>query len=136
MLAAAFFAWNTVSAEPMRVHVMQNVSAQEEQQLNTSLISMGYKPTEKALFSESPNAIIITKVLPTENEDASLTVELVHLDTEKDLPRTLFQYRMAGNDVSAMIKALPKPDAFNEPVPAQAPVSVVSLNDQLSDRQK
>ncbi len=117
MAVAAFFTWNAVAsaAQPMRVHVMQNVSQDEQQEINRSLISLGYQPSDKALFSESPNAIIITKVLADENQNASLSVELVHLDNEKELPRTVFHYRMEGNDVRAMAKAFPKPEAFIEP---------------------
>jgi hypothetical protein len=120
---AAFFTWNSVASasEPVRVHVMQNVTMDEQQEINKSLITLGYKPSDKALFSESPNAIIITKVLADDTQDASLNFELVHLDNEKDLPRTVFQYRMDGNDVHAMVKAFPKPEAFTEP--AKIPVA-------------
>jgi len=112
VLAAALFTWQTVQAEPMKVHVMQNVSASEAKDIDQALIKLGYAPSQKSLFSESHNAIIITKALKTEREPASISIELVHLESEKDLPRTLFQYRLSGNDVQSMMKAFPKPEAF------------------------
>ena len=98
----------------MKVHVMQNVSAEEASDISHELIKLGYVPSAKSIFSESRNAIIITKALKNEREPASLTVELVQLENEKESPRTLFQYRMGGNDVHSMMKAFPKPEAFNE----------------------
>ena len=121
---AALFTWQTVqAAEPMRVHVMQNVNAEEAADITQALVKLGYQPSEKTLFSESHDAIIITKALKTEREPASLTIELVHLESEKELPRTLFQYRLGGNDVHAMMKAFPKPGAFIEPTMPVAQLS-------------
>jgi hypothetical protein len=127
VIGAAFFTWNAIAAEPMRVHVMQNLTPAEAQIINQGLVKLGYKPSQKALFSESSNAIIITKALPNENEGASLTIELVHLDHANEMPKVLFQYSLAGNDVSAVIKAVPKPEAFNEPTEL---MPVASLNSE------
>jgi hypothetical protein len=113
VIAAALFTWQAVAAEPMKVHVMQNVTSEEAADINQSLVKLGYVLSEKQLFSESHDAIIITKALENEGEPASLTVELVHLENEKDIPRTLFQYRLGGNDVHAMMKAFPKPESFH-----------------------
>ena len=117
MMLMGLFTWNAVAqaAEPMRIHVMQNLSSDEAKEINHALIKLGYLPTEKSLFTESKKAIIITKALENEREPASLTVELVQLDNEKDIPRTVFQYSLSGNDIQSMVKALPKPEAFTEP---------------------
>lgn len=98
----------------MSVHLLQNVSTSEAKEIHQALIKLGYQPTEKALFTKSQNAIIITKVLKNEREPASLSIELVRLDDEKDLPRTVFRYRLYGDDVTAMLQAFPKPEAFSE----------------------
>jgi hypothetical protein len=117
MMAMALFTWTAIAeaAEPMRIHVMQNLTPSEAKDINLALVKLGYLPTDKSLFTESKNAIIITKALKNEREPASLTVELVQLENEKDIPRTVFQYSISGNDVGEMVKALPKPEAFAEP---------------------
>lgn len=117
MAAAMFFTWNAV-AEPMKVHVIENLSAQESKEMNAALSKLGYQTSEKALFSESHNAIIVTKALKTEHDPASISIELVRQDHAQDLPRTLFQTRMGGNDLHAVIKAFPGPEAFKNPTTA------------------
>ena len=88
VLMGAFFTWNAVAAPAVTVHVLENLPSQESKLIEQSLNKMGYATSKKSLFSESKNAIIITKALKTEREPASLTIELVHLESEKELPRT------------------------------------------------
>ncbi|MBC7397899.1 MAG: hypothetical protein H7333_10695 [Bdellovibrionales bacterium] len=111
IVAAAFFTWTAV-AEPMKVHVLENLSIQESKEMKTALTELGYQPSSKTLFTESHDAIIVTKALKTERDPASISIELVHQDKASDLPRTVFQRRVEGNDLRAMIKALPAPGAF------------------------
>ena len=54
MVAAVFFTW-TAMAEPMRVHVLQNLSQSESQEMSSALTKLGYAPSSKELFSESHN---------------------------------------------------------------------------------
>ena len=112
MMAAMFFTWSAV-AEPLKVHVLQNLSAAESQEMSSTLTTLGYLPSTKELFSESHNAIIVTRTLANEQEQASISIELVHQDHEHDLPRTIFQTKLSGNDLHSMLKAFPRPEAFN-----------------------
>jgi hypothetical protein len=123
VLIAALFTWNAVAAEPMKVHVMQNVTTEEAADISHALVKLGYAPSEKTLFSESHDAIIITKALKNEHEPASLTIELVHLENDKEIPHTLFQYSLSGNDIHTMMKAFPKPDAFSLQTQQTMPVA-------------
>ena len=116
VMTAAFFTWSAVaSAAPaVKVHVLQNLTDVESKEVQDSLSKMGYAPSKKSLFSESKNAIIITKALPTETESASISIEMVQLENEKSIPKTLFKYKLEGNDVQAMLKSLPNAEAFSE----------------------
>ena len=114
VLMGAFFTWNAVAAPAVTVHVLENLPSQESKLIEQSLNKMGYATSKKSLFSESKNAIIITKALPTETEEGSISIEMVQLENEKSIPHTLFKFKVEGNDVQAMMKALPKPEAFAE----------------------
>ena len=120
MMAVAFFTWSAV-AEPMKVHVLDNLNAQELTEVNSALVKLGYLPSSKSLFSESHHAIIVTKELANEQEPASISLELVNQANEKELPKTVFQTRFHGNDIHAMIQAFPGPEAFR--TPATAPMA-------------
>ncbi len=112
ILGACLFTLNALAASPVKVHVLENLSAQESKAVHASLVKLGYAPSKKALFSESKDAIIITKALKNETDEASLTVELVHLDHEKSLPRTVFEYRLSTADVGSMMNAFPRPESL------------------------
>ena len=113
VLVSVFLTWKSVSADPMKIHVLENLSPHESKEVYQKLSKLGFQPSKKDLFSESKNAILITKTIQNEHEKASISIELVHLENEREIPRTLFQYKLEGNDVHAMAGALPGPEAFN-----------------------
>lgn len=116
MMTVAFFTWNSVAhADPVvKVHVLQNLDDSELKTVNAALSQLGYTFSKKSLFSESKNAIIITKALPTETDPASISIEMVRLESEKSIPKSLFKYKLDGNDVQAMLKSLPNAQAFRD----------------------
>ncbi len=113
VLLSVFLTWKSVSAAPMKVHVLQNLTAQESKEVYQKLSKLGYTASKKELFTESKNAILITKTIPDEHDKASISIELVHLESDREMPRTLFHYQLEGNDVHQMARALPGPEVFN-----------------------
>lgn len=114
VLAAAFFTWNAVAAPTSTVHVLENLTPAESKEMKLMLKKMGYIASHKSLFNESKNAIIITKALPTETEGASLTIEMVHLESDSSIPHTIFKYKTDGTDMKETLTALPKPEIMNQ----------------------
>ncbi len=98
-------------APAMKVHVLDNLSAQEARYVRLTLRKMGYAPSNESLFSKAPDAIIITKTVESEIEKAGLRVELVHLESDTSLPRTVFEYRTESTDLPTVMNAFPKPDS-------------------------
>ncbi len=112
VLMGAFFTWNAVAAPAVKVHVLENLTVEESKMMTQYLSKMGYVESKKSLFAESKNAIIVTKTLRSETEEASMKIEMVHLESDSSIPQTVFQYKIDGNNMQAMLSALPKPEAF------------------------
>ena len=119
ILTATLLTFQAVEAKPMCIHVMQNISKKNERQdVYAELKNLGYVPSEKKIFSQSPNTLIITQTLKDERDPASITLELVHLDAGKAIPRTLFHHRLAlegdGKEIEKhihdLMKTLPSPE--------------------------
>jgi hypothetical protein len=102
----------TAAAPALKVHLLDNLSAQEGRFVRMVLKKMGYAPSSESLFSKVPDAIIITKTIESEIEKAGLKIELVRLENESSLPRTVFEYRTESTDLQAVMEAFPKPESI------------------------
>ena len=122
VIGATLFTLNALAASPVKVHVMENLSKPESAQVKQSLVKLGYAPSQKPLFTESKDAIIITKALATETEKESLTVEIMHLESDKSIPHKVFEYRLSNTDVNAAMEAFPKPEMLH-PLNSSMPVA-------------
>lgn len=112
VLLSAFFTWNAIAA-PNTVHVLQNLSPSEAKVMMTGLEKMGYHASKKELFNESKTALVVTKVLPTENEGASISVEMLQMTSDQSIPQTIFQFRMEGSNIHEMLSAFPRAEIMN-----------------------
>jgi len=101
----------TAAAPALKVHVLDNLNAEEARFVRLTLKKMGYAPSNDSLFSKAPDAIIITKTVESDLEKAGLKVELVHLEGESSLPRTVFEYRTESTDLKTVMHAFPKPES-------------------------
>jgi hypothetical protein len=114
LLIGSFFLAPSAFAGPsLKVHLLENLSAEEGLLVRQSLKKMGYSPSARELFSEARDAIIITKILESEIEKPGLKIEVVHQESESTLPRTVFEYRTETSDLKAVLEAFPKPETLH-----------------------
>jgi hypothetical protein len=115
MAAAALFTWNAV-ALPMhdvhakKYHVMDNLSPAESKTARDLLAARGYQLSGKELFTESNRAVLITKTIPIDNELPSIQIEIVQMNSAKDIPHTTFTTTIPSSQISEAIQLLPNPN--------------------------
>jgi len=111
ILGSLWLSQGASAAPALKVHVLDNLNAEEARFVRLTLKKMGYAPSNHSLFSQAPDAIIITKTVESDLEKAGLKVELVHLEGKSSLPRTVFEYRTESTDLKTVMNAFPKPES-------------------------
>ena len=71
-------------------------------------------PFIKPIFSETSDAVIITKTIATESDEASIQVEMVKMDRLKSLPRTTYQIKIPTDKIEDALNQFPNPAALSE----------------------
>jgi hypothetical protein len=125
IVAATLFTWNSL-ASPLKIHVMDNLSPVESKIVFRELAKMGYAPTSAPLFSESTHAVVITKTLPSSAESEALSFEILKLNANDALPKTLFEIKSKDGNLESFLKNAPSPDQIRTQIdPVVTPMAVL-----------
>ena len=115
MTGAAVLTWNTIAnATPTRVHMLENLSPAEQTQAIHLMLQKGFIISKKGLFEESKQVLIITKTLSTESDEASIQIELVKKEGERDLPKTTYLLKVPTSELAEAVHQFPSSDALSE----------------------
>jgi hypothetical protein len=126
ILAAPFVSslfFSVAIASPMKVHVLDNLSASESKIALKALSRLGYEPTMTPLFSESTHAVVITKVLNDQLKAESFSFEVLEMKRNEALPKTLFELKSNETNIESMLKKAPTPTR----VMSESPMPVAAL---------
>lgn len=110
MIASAILTWNAVAIPVTKVHMLENLSPSEAQLAKKIIEKNGYKLSNKPLFTESHETVVITKAIGNESEPASIQVEVVHQEHEKELPKRIFNLKLETKSIVEALEKLPPPD--------------------------
>lgn len=107
MLMVAAFTWNAVAsaATVTKVHVLENLDSSESKLVRSLMEEKGYIVSDKPMFSESNQTVVITKTVETEQDEASVQVEVMKM--EGDLPKSVYNLKVPTNNVVEALKKMP-----------------------------
>jgi hypothetical protein len=116
VVAASLMTWNALAlpASPdhgaLKVHVMDNLEPAELKLALKELRRLGYQPTRTPLFSEATHAVIITKVVTESKETESFSFEVVRMQKEEALPKSIFEMKSKDKSLQELFKNAPGPE--------------------------
>lgn len=116
VLAASFMTWNALAlpaaphAGVLKVHVMDNLEPSELKEALKELRRLGYQPTQSPLFTEATHAVIITKVVTESKETESFSFEVVRMQKEESLPKSIFEMKSKDKSIRELFKNAPGPE--------------------------
>ncbi len=113
-IASPVPARNVLTASNKKVHLLENLDADTLAAVQKILSQKGYQVSLKPLFTEHSRAIIVTQKTANEVEAASIEIEMVKMDKEMNLPKTVFKYEVNTIKAEEALSALPRPEEILE----------------------
>ena len=133
MLASALLTWKAIAIPMTKVHMLENLSPQEEILAEKIIKKKGYQLSHQPLFKESHETLVITKAIANELQPASIQVEVVYQESPRSLPKRVFNKKLETSDISeALDKLLPTSDKLQhtlvQPIDESVPVAFQESN--------
>ena len=109
MALVAMITWSSVAqaATSQKIHILENLNHAELQAAYALIHKKGFEVSKKPLFSESKEAMIITKTVRTESDEPSVQIEIMKKENENALPRTTYVIKIPTEHVLDAIKQFP-----------------------------
>lgn len=106
VVTVALMTWNSVaSAAPTTVHVLENLDSDEQKLVRSLMMEKGYIVSDKPMFSESNQTVVITKTVETEVDEASVQVEVMKMDDH--MPKSVFTMTVPTNNITEALRKMP-----------------------------
>ena len=96
-----------------KIHVIDNLSAEEENLAKKIIEKSGYRFSKSPVFSESSHTIVITKSNGDDREPATIQVELLKKDESQVVPKPIFNLKLETKDVSEVLEKIPTAQNIN-----------------------
>lgn len=107
MLMAVAVAWNSVASAATKVHVLENLDSREAKMVRSLMEEKGYIVSDKPMFSESDQTVVITKTVATEVDEPSIQVEVMKMDKGHAIPKSIYNLKVPTNNVMDALKRMP-----------------------------
>lgn len=119
MLASAILTWNAVAVPMTKMHILENLSPEEATLAQKIIKEKGYTISNKPLFNESKETVVITKALGNETEPASIQVEVVRLEDSKKVPVRVFNLKLETKNIVEVLEQFPTADKLKHSINEQ-----------------
>jgi hypothetical protein len=109
ILMVAAFTWNSVAsaATTTKVHVLENLDSAEAKLVRALMLEKGYIVSDKPMFSESEQTVVITKTVATEQSEPSVQVEVMNLAADDTIPKSVYNLKIPTNNVAEALRRMP-----------------------------
>ncbi len=102
-----------LAASTEKIHLIENLTQHEARIAQRFIEKKGYRISKEPLFHESRNTILITKALETENDPASIQIEILTKENHHSIPHPVFQIKLETQNLVEVLERIPSPNQIS-----------------------